>query len=98
MLTVTISDQLEARLQSLVTRYNVAQGASLSLSQWLELHLLEMCIQEDLAQAVQSLQEAKERSFASDVQAARDRMVRDLRTGGATLDIASSPTKPGGPA
>lgn len=54
--TTVISDPTRARLQKLCDRTNKTEPKPLSLTEWLELNLKEMAIQQDLSAAIPGLQ------------------------------------------
>jgi hypothetical protein len=48
--TVDLSAECESRLQLLVAQYNLAAKATLSLDEWIALHLKELAVQREMAQ------------------------------------------------
>ena len=80
--TIDLSDKAVTRLQRQVQRTNDANGTSLTLRDWLVLHVREIAIAEDLSAAVQELQAQQQRDAQAQLEdaarAARDTMLADL--------------------
>ena len=76
--TLTLPDGGAARLQALVARYNADHGTQLSVTEWLELHLKEIAIGQDLAQEWDALQVQNRRDLESAAAALRDRLLAEL--------------------
>ncbi len=80
--TLTLSDAALAKLKLLVDRYNQDQGATLSVQQWLALHLKEVAIAAELTAAVDALRRQAETdataAFEAAANAERDRLLATL--------------------
>ncbi len=80
--TITISDQLLAKLQAVVDRTNADQGLTLTVRDWILLHLKEIAIAPDVAAAVDTLRGQAERDATAALEAAvkaeRDRLLGAL--------------------
>lgn len=80
--TITLSQKAVDRLQVHVQRTNDANGTNLTMRDWVELHLKEIAIADDLAIATQAIQEQQQRDAQDALQAAvraqRDRLLGDL--------------------
>jgi urease accessory protein UreF len=80
--TITLSQKAVDRLQIQVQRTNDANGTTLTMRDWIELHLKEIAIADDLAIATQAIQEQQQRDAQDALQAAvraqRDRLLEDL--------------------
>ncbi len=80
--TITLSQKAVDRLQIQVQRTNDANGTTLTMRDWIELHLKEIAIADDLAIATQAIQEQQQRDAQDALQAAvraqRDRLLGDL--------------------
>ncbi len=95
MFVISVPDELEARLKVLATRYNAANATDLTVAEFLDLHLVEMAVQDDLAAAAPLLQKARDEGFAADLEAERLRLIADFR---AKLPPAPpAPLTPSGP-
>lgn len=55
--TITVTDTQLAKLQAVVVAHNANTGQTLTVQQWLDLHLQELAIADDLTAAVRTLQE-----------------------------------------
>ena len=80
--TITLGAKAVQRLQAVLQRYNDNQGTSLTLKQLLHLHLQEMAVADDLAQATKAITEEVQRDASHTLQAAirtaRDRLIQEL--------------------
>ena len=80
--TITLSTKTVQRLQAVLQRYNDNQGTSLTLKQLLHLHLQEMAVADDLAQATTAITEEVQRDASHTLQAAirtaRDHLIQEL--------------------
>jgi predicted hotdog family 3-hydroxylacyl-ACP dehydratase len=80
--TIHLSHQAVARLQAIVQRANETNGTSLTLRAWLQLHAEELAIADDLAAAVNALQQQEEAAARDRLQAAiratRDQLLQEL--------------------
>ena len=80
--TLTLSTKAVQRLQALRQRYNDNQGASLTMKQFLHLHLQEMAVADELAQATntitQQIQHDAEQTLQAAIRTARDRLIQEL--------------------
>jgi predicted DNA-binding protein len=79
MFTITVPDELEARLKVLATRYNAANTTDLTVPEFLDLHLVEMAVQEDLEKAFPLIQKARDEGFQADIGAERLRLIAGFR-------------------
>ncbi|MEX0800771.1 MAG: hypothetical protein WD379_06110 [Dehalococcoidia bacterium] len=80
--TIELSDKAAAKLQAEVNRANAANGASLDLLAWMELHLKEIAIAGDMASAVERLRKEAEdeasNSLALAARSERERLLQEL--------------------
>lgn len=80
--TIDLSDSAVARLKSLVDRTNANQGTSLTLRDWIVLHLKEVAVAEDLARDLEALRQQAEReanaTFEAAARALKERLLADL--------------------
>jgi hypothetical protein len=80
--TIDLSQKAVDRLQTQVQRTNDANGTNFTLREWLELHLKEIAIADDLTTAVQAIQEQQQRHAQDALNAAvhteRDRLLQQL--------------------
>ncbi len=80
--TITLSQKAVDRLQIQVQRTNDANGTTLTMRDWIELHLKEIAVADDLAIATQAIQEQQQRdaqdALHAAVRAQRDRLLGDL--------------------
>jgi hypothetical protein len=80
--TITLSTKAVQRLQTVLQRYNDNQGTKLTIKQFLRLHLQEMAVADELAQATQTLTQQTQRDAEQTLQAAittaRDRLIQEL--------------------
>jgi hypothetical protein len=77
-LTIIISDQAANRLNVRVAEYNLANGTSISLTQWVALHLRELAMERDLLRAADDLRAQAERDVAAAIIAQRERLLREM--------------------
>ena len=75
MFIITVPDELETALRIIATRYNAANSTDLTVAEFVDLHLVEMVIQDDLAAAYQAVQKARDEGMAADVKAERLRLI-----------------------
>jgi len=73
--TIELSAVAEARLGLLVAQYNVGTGASLSLDDWLALHLKELAAQRELQQAAEGINQQAQADANAAVNAERERLL-----------------------
>ncbi len=84
--TITLTTKAVQRLQAAVQRYNDNQGTKLTLKDFLLLHLRELAIANELAQASQTLAEEAKRgadealhaSLQAAINAKRDQLLQEL--------------------
>ncbi len=80
--TITVTDTQLAKLQAVVVAHNANTGATLTVQQWLDLHLKELAIADDLTAAVRVLQEQQQRDAQATLDAAinttRDELLAQL--------------------
>lgn len=77
-ITITLSPLALQRLEAVVSRYNAATGSSLTLTDWIELHLKELAIFDDLVAAHRDLRDRKERELEKEARLLRDQMLSQL--------------------
>lgn len=76
--TITLSAQAVARLQAVVDRYNANTGQTLTVRDWITLHVKEVAIADDLMAEHQRLQRKHEESLRAAVEAARKGLIDGL--------------------
>jgi predicted DNA-binding protein len=80
--TITLSQKAVDRLSAQVQRTNDANGTDLAVRDWIELHLNEIAIADDLTTAVKAIQEQQQRDAQDALQAAiraqRDHLLEGL--------------------
>ncbi len=80
--TITLSPKAIQRLKILMQRTNETEGTSLTLRDWITLHLRELAIGPDLSAAIPPLQEQTKRDAEATLQAAiiatRDQLLQEL--------------------
>ena len=80
--TITLTAKALTKLQAEVDRTNANNGTSLTVAQWIVLHLKEAAIANDLAAAVADLRTQAEQdaqaTFESAAKAQRDRLLQEL--------------------
>ena len=69
--TIDLTDKALARLQTIITETNEQTGQSLTVKQWIDLHLREVAIQRELSSTAQAVSQAA-------VAAERDRLLADI--------------------
>lgn len=79
MFVLTVPDELEAALKVLATQYNAANTTDLTVPEFVDLHLVEMVTNADLAKAYPVIQKARDDGMAADVEAERLRLIADFR-------------------
>ena len=81
--TIAIPDKALPALQRTVDLYNGNNGAQLSLRDWLELHALELALQEQFAAAIDTLKAQTEAQAQADFDAAikaeRQRLLAEMK-------------------
>jgi hypothetical protein len=81
--SVSLPDAAAARLQALVARYNADNGAALSVTEWLALHLKELAIGDDLTRQWEALQAQNRRHLEAAAAGLRERLLAALEGGNA---------------
>lgn len=76
--TITISQAALNRLTALVDTYNANSGQSLTVAEWIVLHLKEVALANDLAAAAQALERQKQQELQQAIAAERERLLRTL--------------------
>lgn len=80
--SIDIPQKAVDRLQVHVQRTNEANGTSYTLREWIDLHLRELAIADDLAAATTALQHQAETdardNMATAVRSERDRLLHEL--------------------
>lgn len=71
---IKVPDRLVAGLNKVVGRYNAGNGTAYSVPEWLQLHTLEMAVQDELVEEQQKLVKQAEVDVAAAVGALRDRL------------------------
>jgi hypothetical protein len=74
--TIDVAEHLQPGLAELVARYNANNGTSLTVLEWLELHVAELAIADRLAAEMSALQAQAERDFQAATAALKDRLVK----------------------
>ena len=77
-LTIIISQEAANRLNLRVAEYNLANGTTINLTQWVALHLRELAMERDLLRAADDLRQQAERDVAAAIVAERDRLLREM--------------------
>lgn len=72
--TITIPDRIVPGLNRVVGRYNADNGTAYDVPGWLQLHTLEIAVQDELVAEQQKLIKQAEADVASAVAALRDRL------------------------
>lgn len=80
--TITLTQKAVDKLQQQVQRTNENQGTSLTIKQWITLHLRELAITDELNAAVTGLRDEQQRDAQSTLEAAirtaRDQLLANL--------------------
>lgn len=80
--TIKLSAKALAGLQAMVERNNADSGRSLTVGDWLTLHVKELLITEELARSAENLRQQAERDANAALDAAlraeKDRLLREL--------------------
>lgn len=76
--TVTLSDKAVARLQAIVAHYNENTGQKLAAGQWLERHVKELLVADELAAEAQALERQTHEGLQAALRAARQRLIDAL--------------------
>lgn len=80
--TLVIADSVASELQREVYRTNADRSLNLNLTEWLELHLQEIAIAQDLTHATEQLRKAAEElantTLVDNVNTERERLLDDL--------------------
>lgn len=80
--TITLTQKAVDKLQQQVQRTNENQGTSLTLKQWMTLHLRELAITDELNAAVTGLRDEQQRDAQTALEAAirtaRDELLANL--------------------
>lgn len=81
-ITIDLSQAAINKLNVKVQRTNENAGTNLTLKQWLQLHAQELAIEQELATAVQAIQEQQQRdaqtALEDAVRTARDELLAEL--------------------
>jgi hypothetical protein len=72
--TIEVPDRLVAGLNRLVGRYNAGTGNALTVPEFLQLHVLELAVGDDLQAETERLQKQAQEDVAAAVLALRDRL------------------------
>ncbi len=80
--TIELPQKAVTKLQAVVARYNDTVGTSLTVKQWIDRHLRELAIAEQLAVAIDTLPKEQEQKMRDDLQTAintiRDQLIQEL--------------------
>jgi hypothetical protein len=77
--TITVSESVLTRLQTIVQRYNETTGQTFTVKDWILLHLKEMAIGDDLSSFLQAEQAKQPLQFQAALAAERDRLLTALQ-------------------
>jgi hypothetical protein len=75
--TIELNGRMVTRLNRIVGRYNADNGTDMTLQAWLQLHIREIAIQEDLAAEHAALTKQAEADVSAAVRAAKDRLLSE---------------------
>jgi hypothetical protein len=70
-----LTDAAYAGLQRLVTRYNADNGLALGVEEWIDLHLRELSVQDEIVRAAEDLQKQAQETAAAAIRAERQRLI-----------------------
>ncbi len=76
--TVELPRKAVDRLQPHVQRSNDTNGTTLTLRQWIELHLKELAIADDLTTAYQQAQRDSQDTLHQTLRTTRDQLIQEL--------------------
>jgi hypothetical protein len=76
--TVELSESAVTRLQVVVEVYNQNNGLSLTVQDWITLHLRELAVQDQLAASERTLRQQAEQTHAAAVAAERQRLLESV--------------------
>lgn len=76
--TLTISPALATRLATIVQEHNDRTSTSLTIAQWIILHLREVAIAEQLAADGETIQRQSQRDFQAALQAKKNQLMGQL--------------------
>jgi hypothetical protein len=82
-LTFDITDATRQRLDLVVADYNATNGTSLTLEEWLDLHLRELAVQREFATRVEQLKRQTEDDLHAAINAERERLLSSVAGGDA---------------
>ena len=74
-LTITLTDRAHAGLQVVVTKWNAANNQTLALEAWVDLHLRELAVQDQILRAAEDLQRQAQETAAAALQTERQRLL-----------------------
>lgn len=72
--SIEVPDRLVPGLNKVVGRYNADNGTDYSVAEWLQLHTLEICVQDELLAEQQRLAVQAQEDVAAGVKALRERL------------------------
>ena len=78
--TIDLSQKAVDKLQVQVQRTNDAQGSTLTLKDWIVLHLKEVATADDLAAAFEQLQRESQDTLTAASRAKRDQLLQELES------------------
>lgn len=76
--SLTLSDACVARLQEIVADYNNAEGTSLTVPQFIRLHLRELAIDRELSFATQQLAHQAQTDANAAILAAKENLLKNV--------------------
>ena len=76
---VPVADALATRLDVAVQRYNEDNKTALTLAEWLDLHLRELGVQQELLARVEALRKQTDDDLHAAIAAERDRLLNEVK-------------------
>lgn len=76
---IALSDAAYAGLQIVVTRWNAANDGQLTVEAWVDLHLRELAVQDQIVRASEQLQQQAQELAAASARAERERLVESMK-------------------
>ena len=73
--TITLNDAMQARMARVVGQHNAAHATELTVTQWLNLHVNELAIAQDLAAEHETLKRQAEDDMAAAMIAVKQRLL-----------------------
>lgn len=75
--TIDLNDAMHARMARIVGQHNAAHGTELTVTQWLNLHIRELAIGQDLAAEHNAIKEQAEADIADAMIAVKQRLLAE---------------------